>query len=98
MKNRMDQILEGQEVHIAIEKRFTNVRIWLDDQNVYMRLDVLNQSSVPIMPENVSYAETIDGQKLLLKLSKFGFPANVGSLPSILEVLKDCKNRACRNW
>ena len=96
----------NSELSLAIEGRFTNLRIWVGNEKciaegggrllVYMRLDCANQYSVPFRKENIRLEKS---HNAINELSiKYDFTADIECLNDILEITKDMKCRECISW
>ena len=82
IEERITSINKGNTLELAIEGKFTNLRIWTGRSKsvseggvvdtVYIRLDRANQYSVPLRNETFAYLETdckaVNSVKELLKL------------------------------
>lgn len=96
MEEKLNIVNNGKDLWLAIEGRFTNLRIWKsrihpkinpdDTEGIYMRLDMANQYSVPLSAETVKYIQNEDSP--VYKLAKFDFPTSVDNLAEILEITK----------
>jgi hypothetical protein len=96
MEEKIDIINSGQELWLAIEGGFTNLRIWKarihpkinpdNIEGIYMRLDKANEYSVPLSENTVNYINNEDSP--VYKLAKFTFPTSVDNLDEILEITK----------
>lgn len=94
------------ELSLAIEGRFTNLRIWIGNEKcladgggkrqIFMRLDKYNDYSVPFNAENFKYLQ--NPPKGFDKLLKFGFQSDIENLDEILEITKKLKYRKLREW
>lgn len=97
MNGRLEQLNKGNELWLAIEGRFTNLRIWKsrihpkvnpdNTEGIYMRLDCAKQYSVPLSKETFAYLQ--NPHPALKELVKFYFPTSVDNLQEILEITKD---------
>lgn len=94
------------ELSLAIEDRFTNLRIWIGNEKcltdgggkrqIFMRLDKYNNYSVPLDAEKFKYLQ--NPPKGLEKLLKFGFQSDIENLDEILEITKKLKYRELISW
>jgi hypothetical protein len=84
------------ELQLAIEGKFTNLRIFTGKNSIFMRLDKCNAYSVPLHSENVMYLKK--PHATIQKLLKFGFESSISNLTEILEITKDMKYRQCCEW
>lgn len=94
------------ELSLAIEDRFTNLRIWIGNEKcladgggkrqIFMRLDKLNNYSATLNSETFKYLES--PPKGFEKLLKFGFQSDIENLDEILEITKKLKYRELREW
>lgn len=94
---RLATINNSGEIWLAIEGRYTNLRIWKNrihpkansdnTEGIYMRLDKANNYSVPLNSESVNYIQ--DEKSVVYQLAKFEFPTSVDNLYEILEITKD---------
>ncbi len=107
ISDRLGKLILGNEISLAVEGRFTNLRIWTGkdtngkhtfDQHdtVYMRLDRANQFSAPLSETSFGYLET--QQETIKELLKFGFKSSLSNLTEILELTKKMKYRDCIEW
>lgn len=96
------QTLESGELWLAIEGRFTNLRIWTGcDKNgkhprsehdtVFMRLDKANAFSAPL--DNDTFTCLQKEHPAVKQLLQFGFKSSIDNLPKIMEITKDMKWR-----
>ena len=87
-----------RELQLAVETKSTNLRIWLSKGIVYMRLDCFKQYSVPLSEKSFSYLDK--PHKAVKELcDKYGFNgATEKDIPTILEIVKDMKQRDVREW
>jgi len=99
--------LNGGQLTLGIEGRFTNLRIWTgcnkagrhprsEHTEVWMRLDCANQYNAPLNDETYKYLD--DKDKVIEKLLKFGFMSPISNLDEILEITKDLKWRELVAW
>jgi hypothetical protein len=84
------------ELQLAVEGNYTNLRIWVSRNLIYMRLDKCNAYSVPLKTENFGYLKK--PHPTVQKLLKFDFETSISNLNEILEITKDMKFRQCREW
>lgn len=84
------------ELHLAVEGRFTNLRIWTDDTSVYMRLDKLNDYSAPLNEESVKYLHS--NNKAIDRLLAYGFKSSIDNLQNILDITAKLPYRMCNEW
>lgn len=94
---REASINNRSELWLAIEGRYTNLRIWKsrihakvnpdNTEAIYMRLDKANAYSVPLSSKTVGYIENENSP--VYQLTKFDFPTSVDNLKEILEITKD---------
>lgn len=107
ISERKDTLLRGNEVELAIEGRFTNLRIFasipkesrpLNDGKVRFRLDKGNAYSTPLTSGTLAYLEK--EHPALNKLNElFGFEgATLADIDTILEITKDMTWRSCIQW
>jgi hypothetical protein len=106
-EERKKTLLEGNEIELAIEGRFTNLRIFasipkesrpLNDGKVRFRLDRANQYSVPLKDDTIVYLEK--EHAAISKLNElYGFEgATLEDIDNILEIVKDMVSRQCVEW
>lgn len=106
-EERKNQLLAGNEVELAIEGRFTNLRIFasiktdkrpMNDNKVRFRLDRANQYSAPLKDDSVAYLDK--EHSAINKLNElYGFEgATLEDVDAILEIVKDMKTRPCVEW
>lgn len=106
-EKRLSDLRKGYEVSLAIEGKYTNLRIWTGrDENgkhppenhdtVFMRLDRANHYSAPLSSESYSYLEKPN--EVIDKLLKFGFKCDINSVHNIIELTLSLKERACIAW
>lgn len=91
---RIKHINDGCDLWLAIEGRYTNLRIWKgrlhapihndNTQGIYMRLDRANQYSVPLSVETLNYLE--NEKSCVHQLGKFSFPVSVDNLEEIINI------------
>jgi hypothetical protein len=98
---RKDKLLNGSgEVELAIEGKFTNLRIWSTkhDNNIYMRLDRANQYSAPLSNDTINYLDK--PHPAVNKLNElFGFNgATKDDIDTIIEITKKMVYRQCIVW
>ena len=98
---RKDKLLNGSgEVDLAIEGKFTNLRIWLNkrDNNIYMRLDRANQYSACLSNDSINYLDK--PHPAVTKLNElFGFNgATKDDIDTIIEITKKMVYRQCVEW
>ncbi len=100
IEQRKETLLAGNEVELAIEERFTNLRIFKGGKgsNIYFRLDKANAYSAPLSDNSISYLHKKN--EVIEKLNTlFGFNnATLNDIDTILEMTKDLKNRPCISW
>jgi len=101
MKNRLDTLLSGNgELELAIEGRFTNLRIWKSKKEdiICIRIDKGKQYSVTLSDKSVGYLEKPN--EAVTKLNKlYGFNgARVKDILNIIEITKGMKLRQCIAW
>lgn len=106
LEERINHVLGGNELSLAIEGRYTNLRIWKsrlhpkfnpdDSDGVYMRLDRANQYSAPLSPETLKYIENENSP--VHQLAEFGFPTSIENLRKILEITENMPIRECIAW
>ena len=92
----------GNELWLAIEGRFTNLRIWIGNEKcvadgggrrmVYMRLDCANQYSIPFDEKHCGYLEK-DNPIINKLVKKYQFQSPIEALDEILELTKGLKHR-----
>lgn len=102
----MEHVLKGRELWLALEGRYTNLRIWTgrdengrhpitDYDTIYMRVDKARE-----------YSATWDGDthrrlnkptKVTLALSAFGFKTPIEYLKEILTITLPLKHRLHRD-
>jgi hypothetical protein len=97
LDERLAAINKGSELWLAIEGRYTNLRIWKsrihakvnpdNTEGIYMRLDKANNYSVPLNSETVNHIE--NKKSVVYQLAKFEFPTSVDNLNEILEITKN---------
>ena len=93
---------ENAELSLAVEGRFTNLRIWVSDNDdktakmVYMRLDKFEAYSAPFKPESASYLRKPN--PVIDQLLQYGFVSPITCLNDILEITKELKYRQCKEW
>lgn len=106
IEERLNKLKNGSEVHLAIEGRYTNLRIFTGkDANgkhhfnshdtVYLRLDKANEYSAPLDNETINYLINISKVAPLLE---FGFKSNISNLVEILSITESFKDRDCISW
>jgi len=104
---RKNDLLAGNEVELAIEGRFTNLRIFAsiktekrpcNDNKIRFRLDKGNQYSVPLNNETIEYLDK--EHATVKKLNElFGFDsATLEDADQILEITKDMISRQSIEW
>lgn len=98
---RKDKLLRANcEVKLAIEGRFTNLRIWSSkhDNHIYMRLDKANAYSIPLSNKSVDYLDK--PHPAVIKLNElFGFNgATKDDIDTIIEITKNMVYRQCIAW
>ena len=91
---RINHINDGADLWLAIEGRYTNLRIWKgrihpksnsdNTEAIYMRLDRANQYSVPLSVETLTYIE--NDKSCVHQLNKFSFPTSIDNLKEIIEI------------
>jgi hypothetical protein len=101
LSNRKDTLLNGTgEVELAIEGRFTNLRIWRskNDVHIYMRLDRANHYSTPLSDDSIGYLDK--SHPVITKLNElYGFNrATIDDIDNIIQLTKDMVFRACVEW
>lgn len=85
------------ELVLGIEGKFTNLRIWISDGYVYMRLDRANQYSVPLSVDKVSYLEK--DHPIIQKLAEeYGFKTSIDNLETIIKLTIKMKQRDLVEW
>jgi hypothetical protein len=84
------------QLQLAIEGGYTNLRIWISNNSIYMRLDKCNAYSTPLNTETFKYLKK--PHQTVQKLLKFGFKSSISNLNEILEITKDMKFRYCCEW
>lgn len=93
---------DNAELSLAVEGRFTNLRIWVSDNDdktakmVYMRLDKFEAYSAPLKPESAKYLTKPN--PVIEQLLQYGFVSSITCLNNILEITKDLKHRECKEW
>lgn len=91
-------ILSGKELDLAIEGKTTNLRMWLSDGIIYFRLDKFQAYSVPLSDNGLIYLEK-DNTIISELNSRFGFNrATIEDLDTILNLVKDMKQRPVKIW
>jgi hypothetical protein len=109
LEQRKIDVRKGYALELAIEGKFTNLRIWIGASKckaeggvvdtVYIRLDRANHYSAPLSDKSFAYLETdckaVDSVKELLE---FGFTSPLEKLDEILEITKGLKDRQCIAW
>jgi len=97
IKDRLKLLKELKgELHLAIEDRFTNLRIFIDEIYVYMRLDKFQAYSAPLSEETIGYLNKPND--IINQLLQYGFKSSITSLNDILEITKKLKYRRCKEW
>ena len=100
IQNRKNTLLAFNEVELAIEGRFTNLRIFLcnKDNKVRFRLDKYNQYSCPLSNESVAYLDR--DNEVVSQLNRlYGFEkATIEDIDTILELTSKMVNRPCLSW
>lgn len=101
IESRRKTILTANgEVELAIEGRYTNLRIFgsTKDNKIRFRLDKANQYSVPLSNDTVLYLDK--PHPVITELNnRFGFDnATFDDVETILELTKDMVYRACIPW
>jgi hypothetical protein len=97
MENRLKQLsTTNNELSLAVEGRFTNLRIWKSKDKVYMRLDRANQYSAPLSEKSFGYLNNPPAE--IKELLKFGFESSIENIPAIIELTKNLKERQCISW
>lgn len=101
LEDRYNTLLNGNgELSLAIEGRFTNLRIWSTkhDNLIYMRLDRANNYSAPLREDTLNYLDKPNNA--VIKLSElFGFNgATKADIKTIIDITKDMAYRDCIEW
>lgn len=96
---RKKTLLKRYELELAIEGRFTNLRIWLSkDEKIRFRLDKANSYSAPLKDETVRYLNKHNPIITTLN-ERFGFDgATINDIDTIVELTKEMKLRPCIQW
>jgi hypothetical protein len=99
--NRTATLLNGTgEVELAIEGRYTNLRIWRTkkDNTICMRLDKANNYSTPLSDDSLKYLDK--PHPAVTKLNElFGFNrATIDDIDTIIDITKGMTYRACIQW
>lgn len=100
--------LSWSELSLAVEDRFTNLRIWIGNEKsisdgcgrllIYMRLDKLQNYSVPLSQETALYLDKKHPAiEKLLTFYEFG-NTDITQLDKVLEIVSKMKHRECREW
>ena len=84
------------ELSLKVEGKFTNLRIWISDGGIYMRLDRANQYSAPLCEKSYNYLEK--DNKIIKELSNMGFPTNINNLKKIEGLIACMEQRDCIAW
>ena len=97
LEDRVKAINSGQELWLAIEGRYTNLRIWKsrlhapinpdNTEGIFMRLDKANNYSTPLSVETHGYLDNQNSP--VSQLVKFDFPTSIDNLNEILEITKN---------
>lgn len=108
LQTRLGILHRGEELQLAIEGRFTNLRIWTgrnapgtkhpfsEHDTIYMRLDKANAYSTPL---DESSAKRLDAEHTAINhLLKFGFQSSISNLDEVLAITADMKERRCIDW
>ena len=106
VEQRLEEINKGYTLELAIEDRFTNLRIWKsrihapinpdNTEAIYMRLDRCNCYSVPLSVDTHKYLE--NSETPVKELTKFSFPTSIDNLNEIIEITKGMVVRHCKEW
>ena len=105
---RRETLLNGGEISLQIEGRFTNLRIFRcytaggkkygQPDGYGIRLDCYNQYSAPLDSKTIGYLDKENTACTKLNAA-FGFRgANEGDLETILEIIQYLTDRDCLSW
>lgn len=104
--NRKTDLLNRREIVLAVEGKYTNIRIWASGEGngckfkpisaIYMRLDKYFAYSVPLSIKTYSY---LDKECLEIKeLLQFDFPTPITNLDKILAITAALNSRQLLPW
>lgn len=90
------KILQSGELWLAVEGRYTNLRIWTgrdvngrhplnEHDTVFMRLDKANEYSTPLS-EDSFFRLSKKGQDAIRPLLRFGFKCSINNIDEILSI------------
>ncbi len=107
INERLHHIRQGNELSLAIEGRFTNIRIWSgknangvynpnEHDTIFIRLDCAHQYSAPLSDKSYNYLKLPN--KTIEQLLIFGFTCDISNLETILSITKDLKYRQLTQW
>ena len=89
-------LLSGNRISFAIEGRGTNLIVWVSKGLFYARIDIYNQSSVPLSGDNLKYVNHTC--KLTEILNNYSFGHSYSELDTLTTILSSMKERDCRDW
>ena len=97
---RKEKLNSFSEISLAIEDRFTNLRIWLGkkDGKIYIRLDKANNYSTPLSLDRINYLN--NEHKAINKLLKFYVfgETEIDQIDKVLDITKNMDYRECIVW
>ena len=105
IEERMKHLESSNELHLAIEGRYTNLRIFIGHNgnghlpidSVFMRLDKANEYSTPLNEKSINYLYK-EHNEINELLEKFGFVSSISNLPEILRITEKMNFRQCVAW
>ena len=96
---RKELLLNGVELSLKVEGRFTNLRVYLSkEQTPMFRLDKYNNYSIPLSVSDLHYLEKPN--TIVEKLANnYGFSgATKKDLDDILTIIEPMTDRKCKEW
>jgi len=105
-EERLADVNRGFKLTLAVEERFTNLRIWTGSSKtkaeggvvdtVYMRLDKFKAYSAPLNEQSYGYLN--NKSPIIYSLLRFGFSSPIENLKDILTITMPLKQRDLKDW